>query len=206
MSTVTMLSIMGTALSVFNSIAPIKAILDRVKSKELAQIPEIFLNINHLCQLIWLYYSIKKQDIDLIIVNGLTSLLTFIGLFLYNYHSNKLNSLRSQYLIGFIIASFFSYVSPIELLGSVCLIVTFLTSLSTLESLQKVLKTKNYKFIDITMTSAGLLNATVWTWFGRETNDFNVAASSGFNVILGIGLILTYLYYYNSKQSKYYIN
>jgi uncharacterized protein with PQ loop repeat len=82
-----------------------------------------------------------------------------------------------------------------EVLGLVCIILTLIASVSTLESLQKTIVTGNYRFIDLKMASSASFSNSVWTLFGVVAGDFNVTASSGFSMSLALLLVITHLYY-----------
>ena len=197
------LSAIGTAASVVNNVTPFLAILERVKLNTLNQIPFNNLKINHLSQLLWLYYSIRIWSMGLLIVNIFTTVLSFINLFLYVYKTGILPSFIGLYIGVFaVITSLSVFAMSPENLGLVCMMLTIGTSTSTLECVKNAAEKQDYRFVDLKMSCSMLFSATVWMLFGFATHDFAVWASNVFSVALAVILLLTHFYYRALKQKS----
>ncbi|OMJ65253.1 hypothetical protein SteCoe_38694 [Stentor coeruleus] len=196
MDTLSILSTNGTIASISNNITPVAAILERVKTNDLNQIPANYLKINHFTQVIWMCYSLKVWIIGLMAVNAFTSTLSCLNLFLYVIYSGQLVGFFPFYAMGLMsVVTVCMFVLSNEALGLVCIFLTLIASVSTLESLQKTIGTGNYRFIDLKMGCSASFSNSVWTLFGVVAGDFNVMAASGFSMSLAFLLVLTHLYY-----------
>jgi uncharacterized protein with PQ loop repeat len=195
------LSSIGIVLSVINTVTPTIAIYRRAKTQNLHQVPLNFLRLNHACQLAWLIYSIMIISPSLIIINVITTFLSCVNLLLYVVYTGKIKDFLPKYFVSFVMSSFLTMnFASHEFVGSMCSVLTILTSVSSLESIQEALKTKDFNAIDIGMAFSGLLASAVWAMFGKITMDVHVYFSSLVGVI--VCLALTVVYYYLKFTKK----
>lgn len=200
------LSILGTMISVCNNITPSLAIYSRRKGDEINQIPSSYLKINHFCSLLWLIYSIHILDPGLILVNAWTSILSLISLAMYAFYSSKISEIYPQYIVGIAgIGTFSLAIINTSYLGTTCMILNIITTLTCLESVYQVILTSNYSCIDLTMAFSNFSSGVIWTIYGIAIENINLIASSSVLVAIGLILISIHLYYRLFKQAYAYL-
>ena len=202
MDTLFILSSIAICLSIYNNITPLLAVLARAKSNNLEQIPVNFLKINHACQLFWLIYGFRLMSMTVIIANLFTFAFSMISLFAYVIAANKFNSFLSYYLSSFAVFIATAYiVLSTEFIGLLAFISSLVTSVSTLECIQKAFQMKNHNCIDLNMSLSGAMNGLAWTLFGVLTDDLVTIAASGFGLLLSLAMVLSYFYLKNTYKN-----
>jgi uncharacterized protein with PQ loop repeat len=195
MEIIIILSLIGTLLSVYNNITPIIAIFARIKTQELDQIPILYLQLNHVCQLSWLIYSLMISSIELAIVNTVVTVLSSVGLFLHIINTGSMNTFLPNYLFVTVASSGLAlrYLDS-AVQGLVCIGISIAASVSTLQTVQNAFTQKDSGFIDINMAYSGTLSTVAWTIYGAYTSDINVFTCNLMGTLLGVCLILVHYY------------
>ena len=202
MDTINIVSSIAIFLSIYSNITPLFVVLASAKSNNLIQIPVNFLKINHTCQLLWLIYGFRLASMTMIISNLFTFAFSFISLFAYILAAKELNSFLPYYLTAFSILNTSAYlIFTTEFIGLLAFISSLVTSISTLECIQKAFQMKNHNCIDLNMSVSGALNGLAWTVFGILTDDIVTIAASVFGLLLSFALILSYFYLKNTYKN-----
>lgn len=190
------LSLLGTTLSVSNNITPLLAIFQRAKNKQLDQLPKKYILINHFCQLFWICYSIRVRLFGLILVNSMTFILSLINNLVLNYYSNNLGFflLTYSFLASLISFSCFFMIS-IQFNGLICVFLGVSSTMSIFESIYKVVKTQDYRFIDLKIATSMFGTGSVWFSYSVLAKENNSFYTSGFTTFMGILMILTHMSY-----------
>jgi uncharacterized protein with PQ loop repeat len=194
------LSFIGTLASTVNNITPLRAILNRIKQNTVKEIPLIYIGLNHISQISWLFYSIKVNRHGLMLVNTLTSLLSFTNFFLCIYYTKKLISSLRIYTVCLIILGLISVNLSVEYLGSTCFFLSIVSSVSNIESIFRVIGTQNHNYIDLGMALSNLFRSFVWGLYGLINQYWPVTWSNFARGCIGVALILVKLYYQKFKK------
>lgn len=193
-------SVTGTVTSIINNVTPALAILDRVKTKTLHQVSFNNLLVNHLGQMMWLYYGFRVWLMGIIAANVFTASLSFINLFLYVYHTGIFMRFSPIYVAAFAVGTAVAWmVLTPEVLGLACMILTILTSISTLEFIKNAVTHSDFRYVDLRMACSMLFCGINWTLYGIVNNDFASYTSNGFSAGLAVILLLTHFYYRTFK-------
>jgi hypothetical protein len=211
------LSILGTALSVTNNITPLLAIIQRARTKKLNELPKNYILINHFCQMFWICYSLRVRLFGLILVNSMTFLLSLANNLILNYFLQNLFGFLAIYLVlaSIIIFTCF-FVISVQLNGFICIVLGVSSTASILESIFKVFKTKNLRFIDLKIAFSLFGTGSVWMTYSILAKENNAFFTSSFSTIMGMLMIVTHVSFrlflnprHVSKidaQSKYFSN
>lgn len=188
------LALLGTCLSVSNNITPLLAILQRAKTNQLDQVPQNYVLLNHICQLFWICYSIRVKLFGLILVNSCTCILSFFNNLALNYYKKDLLKFFSYYSIlsSLIITTCF-FGLPIELNGTICIILGVSSTASIFESIYQTIKTGNHMFIDLKISISMFCTGSTWLTYAIVANEGYALYTSGFSTFMGSLMILTHL-------------
>ena len=200
MSILALLSILGTFCSVVGSIGPILAVQDKIYTKQIDQVPQTFLILSHIIQLLWLLYGFKAELPGIILVNFITTILTLACVLMIAREKKSLKSFCPAYLVFFFvtIVTCTGFIK-IKILGRLCTIFGLLSQGAAMESIIMVFKTGNYLFIDLKIVANILMNSIVWGLYGYLSNDPNVFLVNFSGAITGLVLLGIYFYYGCSK-------
>lgn len=137
-----------------------------------------YLLANFVNNAVWLAYSLKVENTDLIIINFLGTLITCFFLSLYIYAKMKVGHHQRSFLlllitIPLIIFSFSEQLSTeyTGILGTTLSISAYAISL---DNISVVLKTRNKSAVNMGLTVACVLNGTIWMVYAILVRDIYV--------------------------------
>ncbi|UTX48121.1 SemiSWEET transporter [Chryseobacterium sp. MA9] len=79
------------------------------------------------------------------------------------------------------------------------IIAGFLTSVSMIPQLVKVIKEKNVEDISLVMLLVLISGLSLWVWYGIKKDELPIILSNGFAVLVNISLLVCY-FIYNKKK------
>ncbi|PWN64941.1 hypothetical protein C1631_020155 [Chryseobacterium phosphatilyticum] len=79
------------------------------------------------------------------------------------------------------------------------IIAGFLTSVSMIPQLVKVIKEKNVEDISLVMLLVLISGLSLWVWYGIKKDEMPIILSNGFAVLVNISLLICY-FIYNKKN------
>ncbi|MDR6465785.1 MULTISPECIES: SemiSWEET transporter [Chryseobacterium] len=79
------------------------------------------------------------------------------------------------------------------------IIAGFLTSVSMIPQLVKVIKEKNVEDISLVMLLVLISGLSLWVWYGIKKDELPIILSNGFAVLVNISLLICY-FIYNKKK------
>jgi MtN3 and saliva related transmembrane protein len=79
------------------------------------------------------------------------------------------------------------------------IIAGFLTSVSMIPQLVKVIKEKNVEDISLIMLLVLISGLSLWVWYGIKKDELPIILSNGFAVLVNISLLICY-FIYNKKK------
>ena len=135
--------------------------------------------------IIWLAYSIKIENIDLIVINSIGTLIatTFVAIYLWvKFRITRLSTHIARFICGllFSIIASSSYATPwaTGLIATSCSMTQYLF---TLEGVKGILRTKDPARVDILVAVACIFNSYAWGCYAYIVKDIfvllpNVAA------------------------------
>ncbi|OMJ72951.1 hypothetical protein SteCoe_28487 [Stentor coeruleus] len=200
-----LLSVLGIIISVGNALTPSIVIHSRRKTEDIYQVPSYYLRINHFSSISWLLYSIYLLDIGLIVVNTLTSVLTFVSIFIFAYYTSKLWEFYIQYLVGLlVVGSLCLSALIVKGLGVFCTILNVATFLANLESIQQIISTSNYTYIDLRMGFSNLISGSIWLAYGIFIQNLSLIISNAVLVAVSTVLLSFHTYYRIFRKNRAY--
>lgn len=200
MNILTFLSALGIAFSVVGNIGPILTVQEKISSKQTDQIPWSFLLINHINQFLWLLYGLKAELPGVALVNFFTTILTLVCLVMVKRNTNSLLQFMPTYLVFLTLTTVTcNMFMNLRIFGSLCSVLGILSFGAALESVMMVVKTGNYLFIDLKITTNIFACSIVWGLFGYYSEDFNVIIVNIVGVFVGFVLFSIYFYYGSRK-------
>ena len=194
MDSLAVFSVIGTATAVLANLISILSVQQQILMNKKDQIPESFLYFNHVSQVIWLIYALRINLFGLIVVNFLTSLLSFVSVLILKRSNKGLIAFLPSYLFtitftvllcGFLISS--------QNLGKVGSLFAIFSAGSTQESVVKVFKSGLHSYIDLKVATLILLCGLSWGIYGFLANDKSVLFTNFFWTLAGISLVFTHL-------------
>ncbi|WP_426480699.1 SemiSWEET transporter [Chryseobacterium sp. R2ACT005] len=78
------------------------------------------------------------------------------------------------------------------------IIAGFLTSVSMIPQLVKVIREKNVEDISLVMLLVLISGLSLWVWYGIKKDEMPIILSNGFAVLVNISLLICY-FIYNKK-------
>lgn len=200
MEALTMISTIGTICGILNNLTPILAVIENNKNYDISKIPHKYLKVNHLAQLCWFFYGIKKHTIDFLMIDTVNVVLSGISLFLYHKYSKQMNILNTLYMTGLIwVLAICVLVLTNKFLEMVCRFLTIATFMLLSESFQMALRTGNYRYIDLKINGSACLYCLAWIWYGITAGDFKMVVTNGFCMFFALGMIVAHFYYRSLK-------
>ncbi|CAD0223948.1 SemiSWEET transporter [Chryseobacterium sp. D764] len=79
------------------------------------------------------------------------------------------------------------------------IIAGFLTSVSMIPQLVKVIREKNVEDISLVMLLVLISGLSLWVWYGIKKDEMPIILSNGFAVLVNISLLICY-FIYNKKK------
>ncbi|SMO92669.1 MtN3 and saliva related transmembrane protein [Chryseobacterium rhizoplanae] len=79
------------------------------------------------------------------------------------------------------------------------IIAGFLTSVSMIPQLVKVIKEKNVEDISLVMLLVLISGLSLWVWYGIKKDELPIILSNGFAVLVNVSLLICY-FIYNKKK------
>jgi len=79
------------------------------------------------------------------------------------------------------------------------IIAGFLTSVSMIPQLVKVIREKNVEDISLVMLLVLISGLSLWVWYGIKKDELPIILSNGFAVLVNISLLVCY-FIYNKKK------
>ena len=198
------LSLSGAMCSVVNNATPVIAINSVTKTRELDKIPFYFLLFNNILQVNWVLYSVMIMSWELIIINTITTALSFAGIMAYFSKSASSYSFWFKYLafIMVLILVIMITATP-QQQGIVCLMFSISSSLFCLQPLKNAIKRKNYRMIELRMSLISTVNSSIWGLFGLITKNNIIIISNTIGLVVGGSSVMAWFYYkYTNAKTK----
>lgn len=199
----------GTILAVIFYIAPVYQFNELIKGKiDYKKIPFVLLLMSFLTILFWLIFGFLKQSYQIIITNIIGGIATGIFIIIYFIYFTQKNMLKSSiYIITFIIISIlisnvtYNFIE-IKIIGNIAMIFNIIMFASPCLKIIQVCQTKDYKYLPIGSSIAGLASSTSWFIYGIGTNEFSLILPNGLGLCFSIVQIIVFIMYYDKSKSK----
>lgn len=148
------------------------------KNASISKISYKYLLANFVCSAIWLAYSLKVENTDLIVINFLATVLTCLFLSLYIYVKIKVGHHQKSFLL-LLLSLPLIYISYSEsfstnntgLLATSMSVVTYGMSL---DNISITLKTRDSAEVNMAITVACVLNGLIWFAYAVLVKDIFV--------------------------------
>lgn len=144
----------------------------------LAGVSYKFLLVSFVCNCIWLSYSLRINNMDLIVINGLATIISAFFLSLYMYVKIKIGHHQRSFLllllsIPVISVCYSSYLSTqqtgiLATASSVCMYA------ASLDSISMTLKTRDSKTVNMGIVVASVINGFIWMLYAILVSDIYV--------------------------------
>ena len=164
--------------------------------------PGYFISSLYVNSFLWMIYGEMAFSDQLIYTNLITSLICLVGMIIYIINERKKYLLDSilNFLIIFMASwSVYKYLSievdDDRVVGKLCFLSSFNIYTYFYFTLYKVIKEKNYMFIDFNDTTIYFVNSLVWFFYGIVTKDLYVICPYSMAVILSLIEIIIYIRY-----------
>ena len=181
---------LGELTTIVTLISPFPAFISCGKSsldkdRDLKKLSYNFLLAMMITNIIWLAYSVKISNIDLIVINSIGTLIasSFVGIYLFvKYKITRLSTHIARLLCGllFSILASSQLTTPFVngLIATSCSMVQYLF---TLEGVKGILRTKDPARVDLLVAVACIFNSYAWGCYAYIVHDVfvfvpNVAA------------------------------
>lgn len=191
----TVLSTIGTIVSVLCGITQTVTIYSNKKAGSAFYLPINFLRVAHVCQIGWLIYGLMIKSASLIVVNLMTTAITFLNLTLYQSITQKVSEILVSYstmTLAFLLGM--SFLRTSENIGFASVVLNVVTFVTTFEAMYLALKNKNREYIEIKITGVCLFSCIIWTLVGVYMGDSKVIFGSGVGVAISSLSILIYTF------------
>ena len=190
----TLLSTIGTIVSFLSGITQTLTIYSNKKAGTSFYLPINFLRVAHICQISWLVYGLMINSMSLIVVNVVTTLITFANLILYQSITEKAQDYLRMY--GAMIFVFFALLKVLETsdnIGNLSVVLGVVTFLTTFEAMYLAISNKNRDYIEMKITAVCCFSCFIWTMVGVYMGDSKVIVGSGVGVVISVLSMLIYL-------------
>ena len=149
------------------------------KNASIKSISFKYLLANFFCNQVWLAYSIKAENPDLIVINGLGSLITTFFLLLFLYVKFKLNQyvmplLSTLLTMPVILACASQTLTTLTQTGLIATTLSVATYLTCLDTVQLTLRTRDSETVNMGLTVASLVNGFIWLIYAMLVKDIYV--------------------------------
>ena len=145
-------------------------------NKQVSAISSRYLFVNFMNNAVWLVYSLKIDNSDLIIINSLGSLISFFFLALYLYVKARVGRYAEH--SGLLV------VAPVPLLawqylssdwtGLLATTLSISAYIVSLDSVSHTLKTRDAKTVNMGIVGASVINGLVWMMYAIIERDIYV--------------------------------
>ena len=148
------------------------------KNAQMSQVSYKYLLANFVCSAVWLAYSLKVDNTDLIVINFLATVLTCLFLGLYVYVKVKVGHHQKSFM--FLILStpiIFAAYSESLSTSSTGLMATSLSVITygmSLDNISVTLKTRDSAQVNMGITIACVLNGVIWMCYAILVQDIYV--------------------------------
>jgi solute carrier family 50 protein (sugar transporter) len=137
-----------------------------------------YLLANFVQNVVWLAYSIKVDNIDLIVINFLSVVITSIFLALYIYAKIKVGHHQRSFLLLLLsiplMLAAFSEKMPTEQTGLLATLLNIFAYAISLDNISIVLKTRDKSAVDMGLTVACVVNGIIWLVYAILVRDIFV--------------------------------
>lgn len=139
------------------------------KNAQIANISYKYLLANFLCNAVWLAYSLKVENMDLIVINFLGTLISSIFLTLYIYVKIKVGHHQRSFLLLFLTSPLlwisFSESVAIKYTGLMAVSLSVTMYAMSLDNISNTLKTRDSAQVNMGITVACVLNGIIWSFY-----------------------------------------
>ncbi|EYU43027.1 hypothetical protein MIMGU_mgv1a022177mg, partial [Erythranthe guttata] len=161
--------------------------------------------------MLWIYYAtLKSNETLLITINSLGSFIEAIYIFIYISYAPKNAKILALELIMLLNVFGFGLIlvlthflvkgsQRVHVLGWISVILSVSVYVAPLSIMKKVIQTKSVEFMPISLSSALLLNAVMWFFYGLLLKDFYITVPNIVGFIFGVIQIILYLIYKKCK-------
>lgn len=189
----TLLSTIGTIVSFLSGITQTLTIYSNKKAGTSFYLPINFLRVAHICQVAWLVYGLMINSMSLIVVNIITTLITFVNLILYQSITERSESILMKY--GGMIVGFCGLLKVLETsdnIGNLSVVLGVVTFLTTFEAMYLAISNRNRDYIEMKITGVCCFSCFIWTLVGVYMGDSKVIVGSGVGVVISVLSMLIY--------------
>ena len=198
----------GAVLAIVFYIAPVYQFNELIKGKiDYKKIPFVLLLMSFLTILFWLIFGFLKPSYQIIITNIIGGIATGIFIIIYFiYFTQKNMSKSSIYIISFILISILISIITykfieMKIIGNIAMVFNIIMFASPCLKIIQVCQTKDYKFLPIGSSIAGMASSTSWFIYGIGTNEFSLILPNGLGLCFSIVQIIVFIMYYNKSKS-----
>jgi len=197
------LRVLGTGLAVVMCSSPLPGIVKNGKLNKLHLVPTPFLYINHSARLMWFAYGMIRNIMSFVYVSSLTGSVSFIILCVFHFYRQTLAKFLVTYALVFSTAFYlvFSFV-PFQVLGPIASATNILTYLSNVPKLKFAFSQKDSSQIDLTVTMAATLNASIWCLVALILEDYYFLAPNLVGISSGVLQVSGYFYLSSFASTK----
>ena len=153
--------------------------------------------------ILWFIYGSLIFSSQIRICNLIGGISTFILIFIYlSYQIRKyiIDSILNAIIVIYGTYILYNYLTIIitdkaSMIGNFCIIAKFFVFISPIQLIYRVIKEKNYILIPIYASFVSFLSGLCWVIYGFYINDLHVVFPNFVGIILGITQFYVYFYY-----------
>ncbi|KAL8056495.1 hypothetical protein ABFX02_04G122600 [Erythranthe guttata] len=192
--------ILGNLVAFLVYLAPAPTFYRILKKKSTEGFQSVPYVVGLLSCMLWIYYAtLKSNETLLITINSLGSFIEAIYIFIYISYAPKNAKILALELIMLLNVFGFGLINSFHVLGWISVILSVSVYVAPLSIMKKVIQTKSVEFMPISLSSALLLNAVMWFFYGLLLKDFYITVPNIVEFIFGVIQIILYLIYKKCK-------
>ncbi|KAL9170105.1 hypothetical protein ABFS82_04G121900 [Erythranthe guttata] len=203
--------ILGNLVAFLVYLAPAPTFYRILKKKSTEGFQSVPYVVGLLSCMLWIYYAtLKSNETLLITINSLGSFIEAIYIFIYISYAPKNAKILALELIMLLNVFGFGLIlvlthflvkgsQRVHVLGWISVILSVSVYVAPLSIMKKVIQTKSVEFMPISLSSALLLNAVMWFFYGLLLKDFYITVPNIVGFIFGVIQIILYLIYKKCK-------
>ncbi|OAE19864.1 hypothetical protein AXG93_1130s1170 [Marchantia polymorpha subsp. ruderalis] len=177
-----------------------------------------FSAIPYLCTLLncvlWLLYGmpfVTKNGVLIMTINGIGAILEMCYLSIFMKYAAKPGKIHTA-KVGGTLGVFFIVVVLVvvfathhlharhTIVGILCVIITIVMYAAPLSVMRVVIKTKSVEYMPLPLSVMVLLNSAAWSAYALLKKDIYIMIPNFFGVVLGIGQLILYWWYYGAPK------
>ena len=169
------LSGVGTCLTLMVSLAPVPAMVRAHKSRSLQEVSHMFLLMNNINPLVWVFFSAFTKNVPILIANAISFVNCLVFLIWFHALNKTLWLFLGIYTLGITPTILLHlFVLPVRLQGVIGAVTNLLSFVAPLEQLRVVFQEKRASYIDMNVMVSTFASCLVWSTYGLITQNYFV--------------------------------